>query len=254
MPPLTVSLSLSLAQERLGDVAAGGGHELDRGELDRLVVVHPAGQRVAHTHLDRCRDRRDAERDDEPQPVVAVHPPAQHGRGVHRGDEESTDQIGSDEHVRCLQGHRGVEDHPQRVDGDHGAIGILREARGCVHPRIGSDDRNTAEDPGQDDGHTGPEVRPRRQPAPAEDIDRDEDRFGKEEHTLEPEWHAERRTPLAHKPRPQQAELEAQHRTRHRAHRERHGHVLRPALGQHQRIPVTVLDRPIVGDQGHEGP
>jgi hypothetical protein len=97
-------------------------------------------------------------------------------------------------------------------------------------------------------------MRPRRQPAPTEDIDRDEDRFGEEEDTLEPERHAEGRTPLAHEPRPQQAELEAQHRAGHRAHRERHGHVLRPALGQHQRIPVTVLDRPIVGDQGHEGP
>ncbi len=42
-------------------------------------------------------------------------------------------------------------------------------------------------------GHTGPEMRPRLQPAPAEDIDRDEDRFGEEEHTLE--RRTARRTP-----------------------------------------------------------
>ncbi len=99
------------AQQGFGDVAARGGHQLDRGELDRLVVVHPAGQRVSHTHLDRCRDRRDTERDDEPQPVVAVRASPQHARGVHRGDEEATDEIGGDDHVRRLQRHRVVEDH-----------------------------------------------------------------------------------------------------------------------------------------------
>jgi hypothetical protein len=58
MPPLTVPFVVELAQERLGDVAARGGHELDRGELDRLVGVDPAGQRVSHTHLDRVATPR----------------------------------------------------------------------------------------------------------------------------------------------------------------------------------------------------
>jgi ADP-ribose pyrophosphatase YjhB (NUDIX family) len=50
------------------------------------------------------------------------------------------------------------------------ALRVQPEARGRGHPRIRGGDRCTAEDPGQHDGHTGPEVRPRRQPAPAEDI------------------------------------------------------------------------------------
>ena len=103
-------------------------------------------------------------------------------------------------------------------------------------------------------GNTGPEVRPRPQPTPAEDVDRNEDRLGEEEQTLEREGHTEGRAPLAHEPRPQQPELEAQHGAGHRAHRERHGHVLRPALGQHEGVPVVVLDGPVVGDQRHEGP
>ena len=86
-------------------------------------------------------------------------------------------------------------------------------------------------------GNAGPEVRPRLQPAPPEDVDRDEDRLGEEEQALECERHPERLAPLAHEARPQQAELEAQHGARHRAHRERHRHVLRPPLGQQQRVP-----------------
>src|SRR5215216_1525270 len=38
------------------------------------------------------------------------------------------------------------------------------------------------------------------------------------------------------------------------AHREGDGHVLRPSLGQHQRVPVVMPQRAVVGDQGHEGP
>ena len=131
---------------------------------------------------------------------------------------------------------------------------VLGEARRCVHPRVGGDHRHAAEDPRQDDRNPGPEVRPRLEPTPTEDVDRDEDRFGEEEQPFERERHAERLAPLAHEPRPQQAELETEHGAGHRAHRERHGHVLRPALGQHQRIPVAVLDRSVVGDQRHGGP
>ena len=56
-----------------------------------------------------------------PEPVIAVHPTAQHARGVHRGDEESADEIGSDDHVRRLQRHRVVEDDLEGIDLDHGA-------------------------------------------------------------------------------------------------------------------------------------
>ena len=157
--------------------------------------------------------------------------------------------------MRGLQRHGVVEDHPDRVDRrppcrrqssvkPDGAFIQALAATTDTLPKI----------PARTIGNTGPEVRPRLQPAPAEDVDRDEDRLGEEEDALEGERHAERLAPLAHEPRPQQAELEAQHGAGHRAHRERHRHVLRPALGQQERVPVVVLDGPVVGDQRHEGP
>jgi hypothetical protein len=81
-----------MTQQGLGDVTAGPGHQLDGSELDRLVVVHPAGQTVANANLNRCGDGPDRERDDEAQAVVAIAPTAQHPGGVDRSDQESAHQ------------------------------------------------------------------------------------------------------------------------------------------------------------------
>ena len=118
-----------------------------------------------------------------------------------------------------------------------------REARRLVHPRVGGDHRDAAADAGDHDRDAGPEVRPRLQPPPAVDVDGDEDRLGEEEQALERERDAERLAPLAHELRPQQPELERQHRAGHRADGERDRHVLRPALREQQRVGVVVLDR-----------
>ena len=126
IPPLTVAVGVEVAEQRLRDVAGGLRHQLDRRELDRLVVVDPARQRVADAHLDRGRDRRDGEGDDEAQPVVAVAPAPQHAGRVDRGDQEAADEVGRDEHVRRLERHRVVEDHLDRVDVDH----VARRSRG----------------------------------------------------------------------------------------------------------------------------
>ena len=87
MPPSTlVPSELRWPNSVSGTSLVGLRDELDRGELRRLVVVDPAGQRVAHGHLDRRDDRGDGERDDEAEPVVAVAPAAQHPHRVHRRD------------------------------------------------------------------------------------------------------------------------------------------------------------------------
>ena len=83
-------------------------------------------------------------------------------------------------------------------------------------------------------------MRPGPQPAPPEDVDRDEDRFSEEEQALEAERYAERLAPLAHESGPKQSELESQHRTGHGADGEGDGHELRPALGQDQGASVVV--------------
>ena len=51
-------------------------------------------------------------------------------------------------------------------------------------------------------------MRPRLQPSPAVDVDRDEDRLGEEEEAFEGEGNAEGRAPLTHELGPEQAELE----------------------------------------------
>ena len=66
--------------------------------------------------------------------------------------------------------------------------------------------------------------------------------------------HAEGLAPLAHEAGPEQPELERQHRAGDGADGEGDRHVLRPALGEQQGIPIVVLHAPVVGDQRHERP
>ena len=65
MPPVTSPSALSRPSSVSGTSLGGLRDQLDGGELDRLVVVDPAGQRVADAHLDRDGDGADGERDDE---------------------------------------------------------------------------------------------------------------------------------------------------------------------------------------------
>ncbi len=131
---------------------------------------------------------------------------------------------------------------------------IEREALRFVHPGVGGDDGHRAADSGHHDRYTGPEMRPWLQPAPAVDVDRDEDRLGEEEQTLDRERDSEGCAEASHECRPQQPELERQDRPRDCAYRERHGHVLRPTLGELQGRCVVVLHRSVVRDERHERP
>ncbi len=79
IPPVTVPSLLRWPNKVSGTSLVGLRHELDGGELDRLVVVDPAGERVADRHLQWNRDGSHAERDQEADPVVAVLTPPQHG-------------------------------------------------------------------------------------------------------------------------------------------------------------------------------
>ena len=52
MPPVDRAVLVEAAEQDLGLVAAGLGDQLDGRELGGLLVVDPAGQRVADAHLD----------------------------------------------------------------------------------------------------------------------------------------------------------------------------------------------------------
>ena len=73
-PAADRAVGVEAAEQRLGDVARGLGHQLDGGELHRLVVVDPAGERVADPHLDRAIAAT-REGDEEAESVVAVRRP-----------------------------------------------------------------------------------------------------------------------------------------------------------------------------------
>ena len=130
IPPTTSPSELRCPKSTSGTSLLVVGHHLDRGELGGLVVEDPAGQSVADAHLNRCRDRRDGESDDESEPVVAVGAPAQHPDRVDGGDHEAADQVGRDDHVGSHQRHRVVEDHPHRVDVGHLAGRVEGDALG----------------------------------------------------------------------------------------------------------------------------
>ena len=119
-----------------------------------------------------------------------------------------------------------------------------------IHELTATTEHGAAE-AGDRDGHAGPEVRPAGQALPAVDVDRDEDRLDEEEDALDREGRPEDVAEAAHELRPQQAELEREHRAGDRADGERHGRDLRPALREPQRDLVVAPQPEVVGDQDH---
>ena len=236
-PPLD-AIGGAAAADVLGHVPMGVLHALHRGELDRLVLGDLARRRVADRELDRRQDAADRERDQQAEAVMAVAAPPQHPDRVDRGDQEAGDQVGGQDHVGDLVGDRGVEDHLERVDVGDGAVGAQREALGLVHPGVDGDHREGAPDPADRDRHASPEVLPARQPLPAEDVDRQEDRLEEEEDPLDREQDPEDLPEAPGELGPEQPELEREHGARDRADREGDRGDLRPALGQLERDRV----------------
>ena len=98
-----------MSEQCLGHIATGRRHQLNGGKLDRLVVVHPAGQAIPDANLNRRGDRSDRERDDEAEIVVAVAPTAQHPGGMNRSDQESAYQVRGDHHMCRLHGMESLK-------------------------------------------------------------------------------------------------------------------------------------------------
>ena len=59
-----------------------------------------AHRAIAHQHLQRHRERRDGERDEEAEPVQAVAAPLEHADRVDRRDQEAGDEQRGEEEVR----------------------------------------------------------------------------------------------------------------------------------------------------------
>ena len=222
---------------------------LDRRELHRLLSDHHPGDLVADDQLHRREDRRDRERDQEPEAVVAVVAAPQHADRVDAGDEEARSEIGSDDHVGELPREGRREDRRPDVDVLGKPVGSECEALRGVQPRVGGDDAGSAEHRHERDRHSRPEVRSGAEPVPAVDVDGDEDRLEEERARFDVEPQAEHVAELAHEAGPEEPELERQHRAGDRADGEGHRHDLRPATGQEQRDVVPLAHAAPVRDQ-----
>src|SRR5206468_3743769 len=88
------------------------------------------------------------------------------------------------------------------------------------------------------DRYATPEVRSRREPIPAVDVDPDEDRLEEEREALEREAESEHVPEARDEVRPEQAELEAQDRAGDDADGEQRQHHVRPAP-RHRAVELT---------------
>ena len=113
--------------------------------------------------------------------------------------------------MRDLVAPSQVEDDIQGFGVGHPAGRVLGETLRLVHPGVGGDDREGAADPGDHHRDSRPEVGPAAEALPAVYVDGEEDRLGEEEDPLDRERDPEGVGVALHEPRPEQAELEAQH-------------------------------------------
>ena len=214
---------------------------LHRGELHRLARRDLARDPIADHDLQRGGDCGGRERDRERRPLVTAAPSTQEAPSVNARHEETGDDVAGEVHVHELVPEvRIAEERRPRLRVDRPAIAQI-EAAGVVHPTVDRDDEERPGDPRDHDRNAGEEVPARRQPVPSVDVDRDEDRLDEEGEPLEHEAQPEHVAEGGHETRPQQAELEAEDRTRDDADREQREHHLRPAPRDRaeERVPGT---------------
>jgi hypothetical protein len=89
-----------------------------------------------------------------------------------------------------------------------GPVGSEDEARRLVHPGVGRHDAERPAEPGDGDREPTEEMGPRRQVAPAVDVDRDEDRLEEEEQALDRKRDPERAAEATHEHWPEETHLE----------------------------------------------
>ncbi len=230
-PPLDLAVLIPAAEVQRR-AALGVAQTLERGELRRLRLGHLARDPVADDQLHRRRERRDRQRNRQRDPLVASPAPAQAPDGVRPGDQEAANDEPGEVHVHELEADvRVAEQRTQRLHLGHDPVDQL-EADRVVHPRVHGEHEQRARQAGEHDREAAQEVRARRHPVPAVDVDPDEDRLDEEREALQREPEPEDRSERPHEARPQQAHLEAQDRPRHDAAREQRDHDLRPAHRQ----------------------
>ncbi len=184
--------------------------------------------------------------------MVGVPASAQHPDRVHPGNGAAGAHQRRKQHVDHLcRGGRGQEGR-KRLRADDPPVDLPHSARD-VHPRVRGDDeqgRQGARDGDRD--HRQP-VSPGGQALPPVEVQADEDRLDEEREALEGERQAERSAVAGHERRPQQAELEGEDRSRHRADREHHGEGPCPLAGEGEPDRVARPDPATFGVEQQPG-
>ncbi len=224
---------------------------LGGGELGRLQRGDALAREVAHQDLDRGEHRRQREGDQEPQQVVAVTPAPEHARGVDAGDQEARDHEGRHDHVERLVRDGRVEHRPPGAHVAHHAVRAGESAR-RVHPRVRAHHQERRQRSGDQHGNPAEQVHLGRNAVPRVQVDAEEDGLDEERDALRRERHPDDLAVGAHHPRPQQPELEAEDRARHRAGREQHPDRFGPLAGEPGVVGVPGAYAPPFDDQ-HQG-
>src|SRR6266487_640611 len=140
---------------------------------------------------------------------------AQPAPGVGARDDEAGDHEAAQVHVdQLVPEERVAKQRRERMDVHHPAT-PQRKADGMVHPTVHGDDEQRARKARNHHRNARQQVRTRREPIPAVDVDGNEDRLDEEREALGRKSDPEDITEGGHERRPQQAHLERQHRAGH---------------------------------------
>jgi hypothetical protein len=127
------------------------------------------------------------------------------------------------------------------------------EARRRVHPRVRRDDEERRCETADDEREATEEVGAWCEAIPAVEVERQEDRLDEEGEALEAERHADDAAGEFHEPRPEQPELEREHRAGDGADAEGHREGLRPGAGE-LAVDVVLRAQPeAFGDHEQDG-
>ena len=148
------------ATDVLTGAGLGVGDSLHGGELHRLPVRHLTSGDVADDDLRGRQGCRDGEREEQPDPMVAVVPSAEHSDRVHGCHGKTCDHERGEDHVCGLHRCRRVQDGHEWMHIGDSSAGEDESLR-IVHPRIRRHHEEGRCDTRDRDGHAAREMHPR---------------------------------------------------------------------------------------------
>ena len=171
---------------------------------------------------------------------------AEQQAGMKAGNRHADGGVRSQQHVDDLGARGWIEHRRNGIDVDDAPVDEVESGR-RIHPGICRDHECRGHRAGDRHHHPGEHVDRRADAFPAVQIHPKKNGFEKEGETLERKGHPDDRPGERHEPRPQQTELEREHRSGHRADREQNRAPSCPEFGK---LEVFRTLRAAPGDLG----